>query len=548
MTSPDQAERDVMSYDVLVVGAGPAGLSCAIKLKQLAQSQNREISVCVIEKGSEVGAHLLSGCALEPRALNELFPNWKELGAPLNVPVTSDRVLFLTKTLAFPLPTPPTMVNHGNYIVSLGRLGKWMAAQAESLGVEIYAGFAGAEILYDEKGAVAGVATGDVGIGKDGKPTERFTRGVELRAKQTVFAEGCRGSLTKMLMAKFKLNANCDPQAYGIGVKEIWQIDPKKHRAGHVQHTMGYPVDMKTYGGSFLYHWENNQILIGFITGLDYQNTYMSPFEEFQKFKQHPKIRAILEGGKRVSYGARALCEGGLQCIPKLTFPGGMLVGDCAGFMNVPKIKGTHTAMKSGLVAAEALADSLAAGEAEVLGYQLRLEQSWLWKELHEARNIRPSFHYGLLAGVMYSGLDSMILKGRIPWTFPYKHGDHAATRAAKECKKIAYPKPDGVFSFDRLSSVFLGNVHHEEDQPAHLKLRDWNIENKVNIAHYDSPESRYCPAGVYEIVMDEKGEPRLQINASNCVHCKTCDIKDPEQNIDWCVPEGGGGPNYQDM
>lgn len=548
MSSATETPREVMSYDVLIVGAGPAGLSCAIKLRQLAQAQNRELSVCVIEKGSEVGAHLLSGAALEPRALNELFPNWEELGAPLTVPITHDRLTFLTGKLAFPLPTPPAMNNHGNYIVSLGRLGKWLAGQAEALGVEIYPGFAGAEILYDDKGSVAGVATGDVGIGKDGKPSERFTRGVELRAKQTVFSEGCRGSLTKMLMEKFKLNDACDPQAFGIGVKEIWEVKPENHREGHIEHTMGWPVYNSAYGGSFIYHWENNMVMIGFITGLDYQNTYISPFEEFQRFKQHPRIRKILEGGKRVSYGARALSEGGLQSIPRLTFPGGVLAGDCAGFMNVPKIKGTHTAMKSGIVAAEALFDALAVGAVEVADYRARLEKSWLWDELYAARNIRPSFHYGLWFGMMYSGLDSMILRGHAPWTL-HNHADHVQLKPAKDCKKIDYPKPDGVISFDRLSSVFLGNVHHEEDQPAHLKLRDWDVENSVNIAVYDSPEARYCPAGVYEIVRDGDGKnPRLQINASNCVHCKTCDIKDPTQNIDWCVPEGGGGPNYQDM
>ncbi|MDD3370554.1 MAG: electron transfer flavoprotein-ubiquinone oxidoreductase [Alphaproteobacteria bacterium] len=549
MTAPEQqTPREVMSYDVLIVGAGPAGLSCAIKLKQLAQAQKKEISVCVIEKGSEVGAHLLSGAAIEPRALNELFPNWKELGAPLTVPIVHDSFKFFTKKLAFPLPTPPTMNNHGNYIVSLGRLGKWLAAQAEALGVEIYAGFAGAEILYDDKGAVAGVATGDVGIGKDGKPTERFTRGVELRAKQTVMAEGCRGSLTKILMEKFNLNADCDPQAYGLGVKEIWEVEPSKHKPGHIQHTVGWPADMKTYAGSFIYHWENNLVMIGYIVGLDYENTYLSPFEEFQRFKEHPSVRKLLEGGKRISYGGRALCEGGLQSIPKLTFPGGLLVGDSGGFMNVPKIKGTHTAMKSGIVAAEALMGALESNATEVLDYRARLEKTWLWKELHAARNIRPSFHYGLLFGMGYSALDAMILFGHAPWTLHSHRADHEATKPAAKCKKIDYPKPDGVISFDRLSSVFLSNVHHEEDQPAHLKLRDWKVEDEVNIPVYDSPESRYCPAGVYEIVKDADGKPRLQINASNCIHCKTCDIKDPKQNIDWCTPEGGGGPNYQDM
>jgi len=547
MSDSTEPAREVMSYDVLIVGAGPAGLSCAIRLKQLAQEQKKEISVCVIEKGSEVGAHLLSGVAIEPRALNELIPNWTELGAPLTVPVSGDSVLFLTKTLAFPTPIPPTMQNHGNYIASLGRLGKWLAQQAEALGVEIYPGFAGSEVLYDDKGTVVGVATGDVGIGKDGKPTERFTRGVELRAKQTVLAEGCRGSLTKKLMEKFNLNANCDPQAYGIGVKEMWEMKPENHKPGFIQHTMGWPMDTKTYGGSFLYHWENNLVMIGYIVGLDYQNTYISSFQELQRFKHHPKILKVLEGGKRIAYGSRAISEGGFQSIPKLTFPGGMLVGDTAGFMNLPKIKGTHTAMKSGMLAAEALVEAIPANVTEVTDYPERLKTSWLWKELYAARNIRPSFHYGLLFGMAYSGLDTMILRGHLPWTF-HNHADHLALKPANQCKKIDYPKPDGVISFDRLSSVFLANVHHEEDQPAHLKLRDWKVEDEVNIPIYDSPELRYCPAGVYEIVHDAEGKPRLQINASNCVHCKTCDIKDPRQNIDWCTPEGGGGPNYQDM
>jgi electron-transferring-flavoprotein dehydrogenase len=539
-----------MEYDVLVVGAGPSGLSCAARLKQLAQEKGRELSVCVIEKGSEVGAHLLSGAVLEPRALNELFPNWRELDAPLKTPVTEDRFLFLTQGRAWRLPTPPTMNNHGNYIISLGYFAKWLAAQAESLGVEIYPGFAAAEILYGEDGRVAGVATGDVGIGKDGEPTERFTRGVELRAKQTVFAEGCRGSLTKMLFERFRLRDGVDPQTYGLGIKEIWEIDPAKHRAGHVTHTIGWPMDMRTYGGSWLYHWEHNLVSIGFVVGLDYENPYLSPFEEFQRFKQHPAIRPLLEGGKRIGYGARALSEGGYQSIPRLTFPGGLLVGDAAGFLNVPKIKGNHTAMKSGMVAAEALFDHLAADNAapEIKDYRARLEQSWLWAELYGVRNIRPSFRAGLFGGMIYSAIDTMLMRGRAPWTFR-NHADNAQLKPARECRKIEYPKPDGVVSFDRLSSVFLSNTNHEEDQPAHLKLRDPSIAIDVNLATYDSPESRYCPAGVYEIVRDGGGQnPRLQINAQNCVHCKSCDIKDPKQNIDWCVPEGGGGPNYQGM
>ncbi|MDR3450338.1 MAG: electron transfer flavoprotein-ubiquinone oxidoreductase [Alphaproteobacteria bacterium] len=538
--------REVMSYDVLIVGAGPAGLACAIRLKQLAAQTQREISVCVVDKGSEVGAHLLSGAVFEPRALNELLPDWKEQGAPLDVAATEDSFYFLTSTKAFRLPNPPTMNNHGNYVISLGRLAKWLAAQAEGLGVEIYPGFAAAEILYDDKGAVAGVATGDVGIGKNGEPGERFTRGVELRARQTVIAEGCRGSLAKILFEKFRLRDGCDPQTYGLGIKEIWEIDPTKHHPGHVQHSIGYPMDMRTYGGSWLYHWENNLVSVGFVVGLDYENPYLSPFEEFQRFKQHPHIRALLQGGKRLSYGARALSEGGIQSLPKLTFPGGLLIGDAAGFLNVPKIKGNHTAMKSGMVAAEALADHLAGEGMEVADYRARLGKSWLWQELYGVRNIRPAFRGGLIAGMLHGALDTFLFRGRAPWTFP-NHADHKTLKPAKDCVRIDYPKPDGVISFDRLSSVFLSNTNHEEDQPAHLKLRNPSVAIDINLATYDSPESRYCPAGVYEIVR-EGDKPRLQINAQNCVHCKTCDIKDPTQNIDWAVPEGGGGPNYQDM
>ncbi len=546
MTDTAASPREIMSYDVLIVGAGPAGLSCAIRLKQLAQRHQREISVCVIDKGSEVGAHLLSGAVLEPRALAELFPDWQALEAPLTVPVTSDSFYFLTAARAWRLPNPPTMNNHGNYIISLGRFAKWLAAQAENWGVEIYPGFAAAEILYDEQGRVAGVATGDVGIGKNGEPGERFTRGVELRARQTVIAEGCRGSLTKILFEKFKLRDGIDPQTYGLGIKEIWEIDPAKHRAGHVQHTVGYPMDVRTYGGSWLYHWENNLVSIGFVVGLDYQNPYLSPFEEFQRFKQHPHIKSLLQGGKRLSYGARALSEGGYQSIPRLTFPGGLLVGDAAGFLNVPKIKGNHTAMKSGMVAAEALFDHLSGDSPEVADYRARLEKSWLWPELYSVRNIRPSFRAGLIGGMFYSAFDTLILRGRAPWTFR-NHADNATLKPARDCRRITYPKPDGVISFDRLSSVFLSNTNHEEDQPAHLKLRNPSIAIDTNLSLYASPETRYCPAAVYEIV-EEGGAPHLHINAQNCVHCKTCDIKDPTQNIDWCVPEGGGGPNYQDM
>lgn len=546
----EKSPREVMEYDVLIVGAGPAGLATAIRLKQLAAEKQREISVCLIDKGSEVGAHLMSGAVLEPRALDELFPDWRNMDAPVKVPVTEDRFLFLTQKKSFALPVPPPMKNHGNYIISLGYFAKWLAAQAESLGVEIYPGFAAAEILYAENGRVAGVATGDVGIGKKGEATDRFTRGVELRAKQTVFAEGCRGSLTKILFERFKLREGVDPQCYGLGIKEIWEIDPAKHRQGYVQHTIGYPMDSRTYGGSWLYHWDNNLVSIGFVVGLDYRNPYLSPFEEFQRYKQHPAIRKTLEGGKRLSYGARAISKGGYQSIPRLTFPGGLLVGDAAGFLNAPKIKGNHTAMKSGMVAAEALFEYLTndAAAPEVATYRPRLEQSWLWDELYRVRNIAPAFHLGLYAAILYGAIDTFLLQGKAPWTFRNR-ADHLQLKPAAMCPKIVYPKPDGVISFDRLSSVFLSNTNHEEDQPAHLKLRNPDVAIRINLAEYDSPESRYCPAGVYEIARDAGGgNPRLVINAQNCVHCKTCDIKDPTQNIDWVTPEGGGGPNYQGM
>ncbi len=538
-------QRETMEYDVVIVGAGPSGLAAAIRLKQLAAAAARELAVCVIEKGSEVGAHILSGAVFEPRALDELIPDWKTRGAPLNTPATEDRFVLLTATRAIRLPTPPQMNNHGNYIISLGNLCRWLAGQAEALGVEIYPGFAAAEVLYDDTGRVRGVATGSMGVGKDGKPTENFQPGVELIGKETLFAEGCRGSLTKTLFERFKLREGIDPQTFGIGIKELWEVEPAKHRPGLVTHTIGWPMDTATYGGSFLYHLENNQVAVGFVVGLDYRNPFLSPFEEFQRFKTHPAIRPLFEGGRRISYGARALNEGGFQAIPQLDFPGGSIIGCAAGFLNVAKIKGSHTAMKSGMVAAETVFARLdgAAGD-----YRRAMAESWVWDELHRVRNIRPSFRWGLWGGLAYSALDTYVFRGKAPWTM-HHHADYLALDKAAEARPIAYPKPDGKVTFDRLSSVFISNTNHEENQPAHLQLKDPALAITVNYALYDSPEQRYCPAGVYEIVDEPEGDKkRLQINAQNCVHCKTCDIKDPLQNINWVVPEGGGGPNYPNM
>ena len=542
----ERAAREQMEYDVVVVGAGPAGLAAAIRLKQLAIAAEREIAVCVVEKGSEVGAHILSGAVFEPRALDELIPDWRERGAPLVTPAVEDRFLLLTQARAFRLPTPPQMHNRGNYIISLGNLCRWLAQQAEELGVEIYPGFAAAEVLYDDAGRVRGVATGEMGIGKDGAPTERYQPGVELLAKETLFAEGCRGSLTKTLEERFHLRDGIDPQTYAIGVKELWEAAPSRHQPGLVVHTVGWPLDAATYGGSFLYHLEEGQVAVGFVIGLDYTNPYLSPFEEFQRFKTHPAIRPFFEGRRRISYGARALNEGGFQSIPRLDFPGGGLIGCAAGFVNVPKIKGSHTAMKSGMVAAETVFRRLNGETAASI--RRALEASWVWGELRAVRNIRPSFRRGLWAGLAYSALDTYVLRGAAPWTFR-NHPDHARLTPAREARRIEYPRPDGRITFDRLSSVFISNTNHEEDQPPHLRLRDPAKAITVNYRLYDSPEQRYCPAGVYEIVRpDGPGEPYLQINAQNCVHCKTCDIKDPKQNIDWVVPEGGGGPNYPNM
>ena len=538
-------DRETMEYDVVIVGAGPSGLACGIRLKQIAP----DLSVCILEKGSEVGAHLLSGAAFETRALDELIPDWKDKGAPLNTAATEDRFLFLTKKRAFRLPTPPQMHNKGNYIISLGNLGRWLAQQAEGLGVEIFPGFAAAEVLYNESGAVTGVATGDMGLDHNGAKTAEFQPGVELHARQTVFAEGCHGSLTKTLIKKFNLRKDSDPQTYAIGVKELWEVKPESHKQGTIIHTVGWPMDSKTYGGSFIYHMEDNLVAIGLVIALDYQNTYLHPFKEMQRFKLHPAIRPTFEGGRRISYGARALVEGGFQSIPKLSFPGGILIGDTAGFLNVPKIKGNHTAMKSGMVAAESLIRHLkdtAGYGAECSAYQKDMEESWLWPELKKVRNIRPGFHKGLWLGLLNAAFETLTM-GLAPWTLK-NHADHAQLKKSKDCNNIEYPKPDGVITFDILTSVQLSNTNHAEGQPCHLKLKNPEIPVKINLKDYDEPAQRYCPAAVYEIVKDNEGKSRLQINSQNCVHCKTCDIKDPSQNIDWVVPQGGDGPNYPNM
>jgi len=538
--------RESMEFDVVIVGAGPAGLSAAIRLRQLAIESGRELSVCVIEKGSEVGAHILSGAVLEPTALNELVPDWADKGSPLTTPVAADRFLFLTRKMALRMPTPPQMNNHGNYVISLGNLCRWLGQQAEALGAEIYPGFAAAEVLFDAAGRVAGVATGDMGVGADGQPTERHQAGMELRARYTLLAEGCRGSLSKFVIGRFGLAEGSDPQIYGIGVKELWEVVPERHKPGSVTHTVGWPADSRTYAGSFLYHLDNNQVAVGYIVGLDYQNPYLSPFEEMQRFKTHPAIRSTFEGGRRIAYGARAINEGGFQSVPRLVFPGGALIGDAAGFMNVAKIKGTHTSMKSAMVAAETAFEALAGDAGELTAYPENLKKTWLWPELRKVRNIRPSFRWGMWGGLAYSALDTFVFFGRAPWTF-HHHEDHKALKPAKACKKIEYPKPDGKLTFDRLSSVYLANISHEENQPCHLTLKDASVPVAVNLAEYDGPEQRFCPAQVYEFV-EQDGQKRLQINAANCVHCKTCDIKDPTQNINWVVPEGASGPNYPNM
>jgi electron-transferring-flavoprotein dehydrogenase len=546
-------QRDSMEFDVLIVGGGPAGLGAAIRLKQLAAERGGDVNVCVIEKGSEIGAHTLSGAVIDPRALNELIPDWKSRGAPLETEVTEDEVLFLTETRSIATPhwaIPGCLRNHGNYIASLGSVVRWLGQQAEALGVEIYPGFAAAEILYDEAGAVRGVATGNMGVGRDGQPTDAFQPGMELLAKYTLFAEGSRGHLGRQLVSRFRLDAGADPQTYGIGIKELWEVAPDKHRKGLVVHTAGWPLEHDTYGGSFLYHFGDNKVAVGFVVGLAYQNPWLSPFDEFQRYKTHPAIRGTFEGGKRLSYGARAITAGGIMSLPKTVFPGGALIGCDAGFLNASRIKGSHAAIKTGMLAADAAFEALAAGRSgdELGAYPEAFRKSWLFDELWQARNFKQWMGKGLVLGTVMVGIEQTVLGGKFPWTLHHKHADHECLKPASACSQIVYPKPDGKVSFDKLSSVFISNTNHEENQPIHLTLKDPNVPVTINLARYAGPEQRYCPAGVYEYVKSDDGSDRLQINAQNCVHCKTCDIKDPTQNIVWVVPEGGGGPNYPGM
>jgi len=546
----DLEEREVMEYDCVIVGAGPAGLSTAIRLKQLAEKKGEEYNVCIIEKGAEVGSHILSGNVFNPKALDELIPNWKELGAPLDTPAKDEHLYYLTSTLAIPMPVPPQMHNEGNYIISLGNLCRWLGEQAEELGVEIYPGFAASEVLFDDEGAVKGIATGDMGLQKDGTPGTNFARGMEIHAKHTVLGEGCRGSLSEQIMKQFNLRENCDPQSYGLGLKEVWNVDPAKSKPGTIIHSMGWPLSMNTYGGAFLYHTNDNQVFVGFVVGLDYEDPYLNPYEEFQKFKTHPKIKEIFEGGECVSYGARCINEGGVQALPKLTFPGGMMIGCSAGFLNVPAIKGSHYAMKTGMIAADSIMQHGENDAKEVAKYEENVKSSWVYSELEAVRNVKPSFKFGQLGFMAHSGFSSFISKGKEPWTLHNFHRDCQTTRPASGYQPKKYPKKDGKLTFDILTNLQRANTYHEPDEPSHLKIKPEfsQIPQHVSYQEYAAPETRFCPAKVYEYVVDEKGTPKLVINSQNCIHCKCCSIKMPSEYINWTVPQGAGGPKYANM